>query len=284
MANETTKTTLAGLMTTLQADTQAEFLTSPNLLPAVFAVESDSHTVQWPVIGTEERTAAASAEGTEGGDLSNTAIDIGAVTGELVGYGVLATVSKVALLGGDNVSQSVGKVLSAHVSNAIDSAIGTVIAAIDHTVVTISGALTLAHFSDAIGQIRDDGYHGKINACLHPKQYYDADYGLAQSLLGTSTAPRSNEVTDEMIRAGWVNNIMGVDIYLSNQIAETGNYAQGGIFAQEAIGCGYHNPIINVRGTENPNGLGVKLIGEAYFVVKELDDAGGSVQIKSLIA
>jgi hypothetical protein len=288
MANESTSSTLAGLMKTLVADTQAEFLTLPNLMNAVYAVESDSLNVQFPVIGTEMRVAAAAAEGAgngEGADLANTAINIDAVTATLVGYGVKAQVSALALKGGSATSQSVGKVLAGQISNAVNDAIGDVIAAINHDTIVISGALTMAHISDGVGIIRDAGYHGQINACLHPKQYYDADYGLVQSLIGAAATPSSAVgVTDEMLRNGWVNKLMGVDIYLSNKITESGSYAKGGIFAQEAIGLGYHNPIVNVRAAENPNGLGVNIIGEGYFKAVELDDAGGSVLLQSLIS
>jgi hypothetical protein len=285
----TTTSTLAGLMKTLVPDTQAQFATTPSLLGAVTAVEAQgSKTVQFPAISTSTRTTEAS-DHTEGTDMDSTAITISAKSAALAAKAVLAKVSNLAMLGGLDISLYVSKILAGQVANAIDAEIAGVISAnMDDSshVAALEGSMTLSLLSQAVATIRGDGYTGKLVACFHPKQYWGS-LGLSSSLVASTSAPPANAVTEEMMRAGWVNNVMGVDIYVSHRIdthVDTSDtYAYGAVFAQEVVGLGYHNPIIDVQGGEDLDALGVKIVAAAYIKGLLLDDDGGYYRLDTKI-
>ena len=274
-------TTLAGLMETLVADTQAAFMVAPALIPALTAVEAqNSRTVQFPVVKNATRIAAAS-DATENTTITATAITIDAVTAELAAVATIANVSNLAMRGSSfDVSIAVGKILANRAANAINTSIGAIIEAFDENQVDALGGMTLTVLANAKAAIMADGYFGPVSAILHPDAYYGT-YGLSNSLVATTVG---TPVADELTRAGWVNNVLGVDIFLSSSLgSDDGTASYGGVFAQEAVGIGFHNPIVEVDGMKSVGTLGVDISGAAYYKVVELDDTGGCVRIASLL-
>lgn len=275
---------VAGLMGILTADTLSAFqrtAVTPNAVMTVNAV--NSKTVYFPTLASTPRLAYASAH-TEGGTITGYQAPISATECTLAEYVIVSPVSKLALKGGADVAGKVGGLLGAQIANTVDYNVCALISGGVTTSVTSSDGFSMADLMTGVGTVDSLGFGSSRKvAILHPLAYWGA-YGLANDLIGTSR-PQANPVADQVYTAGWVNNIAGVDIYLSNQVEThtTSTYARNVVMAEECIGLGMHNPLIELDYAFTPGTNTIDFAGATYHKAV-IVHADGGYEVNSKIA
>lgn len=241
----TTVSSIAGKMNLITADAIASYMKNAVTPGAVMTRSvANAKTVYFPSVGSTARLAKASAH-TEGATITGYQVPISAVEASLAEYPLVAPVSKLSVKGGDGVLDSVGQILGAQIANTVDYNVCALISGGVTTAVTSVDGFALADLFAGVGVIKGLGFgSSRMVAILHPQSYW-GPYGLSTGLTG-STNPQANPVSDAMYTAGWVNNIGGVDIYVSDQIVtySTGTYAHNIVCAEECIGLALADPIV----------------------------------------
>ena len=92
---------------------------------------------------------------------------------------------------------------------------------------------TLANFSAAVSVLRNRSVMGSINAVLHPYHWHDLWTELGQP---AATYANSADLTSQALRDYFVDNLLGVKIYLSPNISiDASTDAISGIFHSQAL-------------------------------------------------
>lgn len=229
MANETTQTTLAGLMETIQADAIAAFRTRAALLTACSGQDAmGAKTVQFG----STAVPAASSQHTESGQITKVAVTVAAVTVTPKPFPVWVKATIESLRAGGNVQRAIGNALGGGVARGLDTEITGLYSSFTNTVGTAAAALTVKNLMQASAIIDSIGYVGEKVVVLHPGQYVD----IMDAMLGKFTPARN----DQIVSAGFMGNAFGWEWYVSPWVAVDGSDdATGAMYIKEAIAAAW---------------------------------------------
>ena len=119
---------------------------------------------------------------------------------------------------------------------------------------------------------------------MHPLQVWGS-FGLTNELSNVAVVQsngglsQSQGVGEEFRRAGFATQLGGITIYTSPQVVSTSDQHKGGIFSQDAIGCGFLDfgggNFIQLESERNALGAQTNIVCNAYFEIIETVDLHG---------
>lgn len=269
----TTVASMAGILDVVSAEAMHAFQTGSVCFGAVWtqATAPGTITVRFPALAGTARKAWVAAH-TEGASITGYQSPISAADATLAEYVQYSPTSLLTLAANPGAAAKIGGLLGQQVANTVDHNIAYLISGCSTNTITSTDGTALADLWAAVGKIQDNGYMGQLTAILHPNQYYGPS-GLAANLLGTAT-PQTTSVQDQLMRAGWVNRIGPVDIFVSNQVQAYSTYYRGAVLAKEAIGLAYADPLIQVRGGFEPSIHAEGFSAASYHKAVLIDELG----------
>jgi hypothetical protein len=238
MAGElvTTTSTLAGLMERTQARMSAKFMIRSRLFgaPGWWQEALNSSAVQFPKIPAP---SPVSEHSTEADDSSATAKTIAAATATLGIWTEKTTLSKLAVLGGQDVDNHTMAVLLNDVASGVDKHIAAVATEAAFTLDPEENCVTFGAFQNAVTTLRNTGYEGELYAWM-------TEYMLSQIMddLRAVNLPVSNE---DFINSGYRGRLMNIPIYTLPSswcpTSTTTSKKNGFLgFKDFGVGIGYH--------------------------------------------
>lgn len=264
----TTSSTLAGIMSRLQADSLAVFSTQSVLINAVRTqIANGANSVQFPSFTVPSGVSAH----TEGASLSATAVSISAVAATLAEYPVLARVSLNALNGGSVTSMDVALQLAGTIAATVDKNVTALFSSFTGGSLGTAGtALSLDTLITAIGALKATKFTGTPVAVLHPKGWSQ----IAKDIVDVAGFQK-----DALMGEGYMGRLFGADIFVSAEIVPDGSDdAYSAVYMKEAIGLGYRDPLMDLMEVKNPSYVSVDILG--YSLHKAvLIQAGAGVKI-----
>jgi hypothetical protein len=287
MANESTPTTLVGMMETITVATTSILPEYSSLWNAPLFVSTDNaKSVTFPVVDAGIRTAYAAAHN-DATDVTLTEITVAAQTAALSDYPVVALVANAALKGGSDITGTVAKAVATKVGNTIDYLIyntgaGSAAETGGFTSsISSNDGFGTSDLALAVGQLKAAGYSGKF-VFIGDWRQLQGEYGLMQDIENV-LAPGAN---DEIIRgSGFLGNVQGVELYgthMAREYESAETMATGFVFAREAIGFGYADPLVDLEEQSAVNKAG-KYVGGSTFCAAKLLDAAGGIKINSRV-
>lgn len=266
MAN-TTSTSLAGLFSDIVA--QARFTAEQgSLLQGIVKTYDISNTsgkiIQVPKYGKVTATAL-----TEGTDQTAVAASMTPVDVTVAGVGAVVNVTDIATFGGQgDVITELGTVLGNAIAVKMDKDVIDLFDGFSNSVGTATTALDVSLLLQAIANVRNNAYTGRLACVLNPLQ---ARHLKADLLSGS---PFANDVANEAMKTGFVGHIAGCDVYEHNEIAISSNSAKGAVFAPEAIALAMKRDF-TLEQERNASLRSTELVATAFYGVAELEDGAG---------
>ena len=256
-------------------------------LVSMNAEVSGTNTVQFPVYTklTPSSAVTEEAEGTEGTEIDATAITTTAITVEILRNHINAKVTDLAAhANGDALMLNAGRVLGNAVATKFDY---DTCLLMDGFATSVGGAAVSTHLGllfDAVANLEKNDAPRPYSAILHPLQVWGS-FGLTNELSNVAVVQsngglsQSQGVGEEFRRAGFATQLGGITIYTSPQVVSTSDQHKGGIFSQDAIGCGFLDfgggNFIQLESERNALGAQTNIVCNAYFEIIETVDLHG---------
>ena len=256
-------------------------------LVSMNAAVSGTNTVQFPVYTklTPSSAVTEEAEGTEGTEIDATAITTTAITVEILRNHINAKVTDLAAhANGDALMLNAGRVLGNAVATKFDY---DTCLLMDGFATSVGGAAVSTHLGllfDAVANLEKNDAPRPYSAILHPLQVWGS-FGLTNELSNVAVVQsngglsQSQGVGEEFRRAGFATQLGGITIYTSPQVVSTSDQHKGGIFSQDAIGCGFLDfgggNFIQLESERNALGAQTNIVCNAYFEIIETVDLHG---------
>ncbi len=240
--------------------------------------QASADTISFPKwnLGTNTITSSDMGSHTLGSDASAVAIDSAKLTLTPAPYSFYIPNYDES---GDSSIENIAPILGRLGANAVGAKIDALVAAqmadFNNNVGTSTVGITLDNLFSAIEALKVDGTQGKYRAVLHPSQYWGA-YGLSKDLVTTSTARASLPTkADQLVSNGWIDNIAGIDIYISRELKTATNSHYGGVFGDGALCFGYVNPLMRAEPEREGKLLRTDYIFSMFCATSEYEDDYG---------
>jgi len=281
MSNESTKTTLAGLMENARVYVNqniGQFSTLWNS-PYIETVQ-DVNVVQFGYTDNTTLTGTVDAV-TDGTDPTARTITINNTDATLNLYSAPAKVTYLALNGGSNIASRVANDVGRVVGNTVDKAISDAALSVSGAgSVSATSGLGLGELMAAKGELLAKGFRGPFVLYVHPKAY---EGGLKNDVVETVCAPDYNDGVvqgQDMLGVGYQGTIDGVEIWVSQFMGthDSGTYAYNILFDRGSLGFGYKDvdgDVVELMANDAPELAASWVIGQAYCVPKALNTTGG---------
>ena len=256
-------------------------------LVSMNAAVSGTNTVQFPIYTklTPSSAVTEEAEGTEGTEIDATEIATTAITVEILRNHINAKVTDLAAhANGDALMLNAGRVLGNAVATKFDY---DTCLLMDGFATSVGGAAVSTHLGllfDAVANLEKNDAPRPYSAILHPLQVWGS-FGLTNELSNVAVVQsngglsQSQGVGEEFRRAGFATQLGGITIYTSPQVVSTSDQHKGGIFSQDAIGCGFLDfgggNFIQLESERNALGAQTNIVCNAYFEIIETVDLHG---------
>lgn len=287
MANETTSTTLDGLVEEIKAETIFQFNQNATILQCINWLDTEGQpgiTAEFPVYSNI--AASDVNQPSEGTDLTtNKQIDNADVSAKVAENVIKATITDLSQMGTRaNVVDDISAMFANSLLAQLESEIVTLYAGFDST--TVSGisaanAMSLDTWFGAIAALKSAGANvGDLCAVLSPQQYYGSN-GLRGLLSDNSSSAGTNSQSERFLNQGFTDVVSGIPIYVSNQITETTS-ASGGIYEKKRA-LGLHTKgLVSIEPQRDASLRGVELVAVGRWKAVELIDTLG-VEMVSLL-
>ena len=251
------------------------------------ASPAGSNTVQFPVYSKLTPSSAVTEEetGTEGSEVDATAIVTSAISVEVLRNHINAKVTDLAAhANSDNLMINAGQVLGNAVATKFDY---DVCLLMDGFATAVGGAAVSCHLGlifDAVANLEKNDAPRGYSAILHPLQVWGS-FGLTNELSNVAVVQsnaglsQSQGVGEDFRRAGFATTVGGIDIFTSPQVVSTSDQHKGGIFAKDALGCGFIDfgggNFIQLESERNALGAQTNIVCNGYFEIIETVDLHG---------
>jgi len=233
MANETTSTTISELYTEIVAE--ALFVASEQSimrnLVRNYTIIGGGKSVEVPIYATVSASAVAEAT-----DLSNTAVNPSSVTITASEVGIMTTLTDLARNSASrNVAGDIGRLFGEAIARKMDADLSALFTGFSTEKGGGAGVeLTIQDLFEAGTELRANNAPGPYYGVFHPKQIFNVKKSLTNTFAGTSNIP---DLGNEAMRAGFVGQIAGIQIFESSNVAVDGSDDSiGGVFSQDALG------------------------------------------------
>jgi len=271
MANETTSTTISELYTEIVAE--ALFVASEQSimrnLVRNYTIVGGGKSVEVPIYSTV--SAAAVAEAT---DLSNTAVNPSSVTITASEVGIMTTLTDLARNSASrNVAGDIGRLFGEAIARKMDSDLSALFTGFSTEKGPGAGAeLTIQDLFEAGTELRTNNAPGPYYGVFHPKQIFNVKKALTNTFAGTSNIP---DLGNEAMRAGFVGQIAGIQIFESSNISVDGSDDSiGGVFSQDALGVAMMQDL-KIESQRDASLRADEIVATAVYGVGELHDSYG---------
>lgn len=271
MANETTSTTISELYTEIVAE--ALFVASEQSimrnLVRNYTIVGGGKSVEVPIYGTV--SAAAVAEAT---DLSNTAVNPTSVTITASEVGIMTTLTDLARNSASrNVAGDIGRLFGEAIARKMDADLSGLFTGFSTEKGPGAGAeLTIQDLFEAGTELRTANAPGPYYGVFHPKQIFNVKKALTNTFAGTSNIP---DLGNEAMRAGFVGQIAGIQIFESSNISVDGSDDSiGGVFSQDALGVAMMQDL-KIESQRDASLRADEIVATAVYGVGELHDSYG---------
>ena len=271
MANETTSTTISELYTEIVAE--ALFVASEQSimrnLVRNYTIVGGGKSVEVPIYSTV--SAAAVAEAT---DLSNTAVNPSSVTITASEVGIMTTLTDLARnSAARNVAGDIGRLFGEAIARKMDADLAALFTGFSTEKGPGAGAeLTIQDLFEAATELRTNNAPGPYYGVFHPKQIFNVKKSLTNTFAGTSNIP---DLGNEAMRAGFVGQIAGIQIFESSNISVDGtDDSIGGVFSQDALGVAMMQDL-KIESQRDASLRADEIVATAVYGVGELHDSYG---------
>lgn len=271
MANETTSTTISELYTEIVAE--ALFVASEQSimrnLVRNYTIIGGGKSVEVPIYSTV--SAAAVAEAT---DLSNTAVNPSSVTITASEVGIMTTLTDLARnSAARNVAGDIGRLFGEAIARKMDADLAALFTGFSTEKGPGAGAeLTIQDLFEAATELRANNAPGPYYGVFHPKQIFNVKKSLTNTFAGTSNIP---DLGNEAMRAGFVGQIAGIQIFESSNISVDGlDDSIGGVFSQDALGLAMMQDL-KIESQRDASLRADEIVATAVYGVGELHDSYG---------
>lgn len=278
MANETLLTNIPALIDEIKAAAMYRLNQHAGILDVVRRVDTagkPGSTVNFPIFGAVASSDVS--EVAEGSDHStNFQVTNPDKTIATADHVIKTFVSDIALdsTSGDLVG-SIAKLFSDGILAKLENDVVGLASGFSNTVCGAGTTMTVAHWYDAIRQIKANGGNIKdLVGVISPKQYWGSK-GLRALI--TDADANSGVIGEEMKSKGFVNNPFGIDLLVSNEINEdvaNGGDAAGMIMTRDAIGLHTKN-LLNVEMERDASARGFEIVCTGRWGQSELVDDYG---------
>ena len=271
MANETTSTTISELYTEIVAE--ALFVASEQSimrnLVRNYTIVGGGKSVEVPIYGTVSASAVAEAT-----DLSNTAVNPSSVTITASEVGIMTTLTDLARNSASrNVAGDIGRLFGEAIARKMDSDLSALFTGFSTEKGGGAGAeLTIQDLFEAGTELRTNNAPGPYYGVFHPKQIFNVKKSLTNTFAGTSNIP---DLGNEAMRAGFVGQIAGIQIFESSNVAVDGSDDSiGGVFSQDALGLAMMQDL-KIESQRDASLRADEIVATAVYGVGELHDSYG---------
>lgn len=279
MANETTSTTLAGLVDDIQGESLMILQDTAGLQELVRTVDTvgtPGKTYDFPIYGAV--TSADVTQVAEGTDHStNKSITNAATAATVEEHVIMAVATKLAVLSSrDDVISEISVLFASAMLAKLEDDIVGLASGFSQTVCGAAVSMTVDHWYDAIRQIKAaSGDLNQLAAALSPKSYYGAK-GL-RSLLINTTAANAGLFAQKWLEMGMVDTQFGMPALISNEIAEdvgASDVAANMIWSRGAIGL-HTKDLMDVEYEPDASLRGTQIVATGRWKQIELVDTWG---------
>jgi hypothetical protein len=271
MANETTSTTISELYTEIVAE--ALFVASEQSimrnLVRNYTIIGGGKSVEVPIYGTVSASAVAEAT-----DLSNTAVNPTSVTITASEVGIMTTLTDLARNSASrNVAGDIGRLFGEAIARKMDADLSGLFTGFSTEKGPGAGAeLTIQDLFEAGTELRTANAPGPYYGVFHPKQIFNVKKALTNTFAGTSNIP---DLGNEAMRAGFVGQIAGIQIFESSNISVDGSDDSiGGVFSQDALGVAMMQDL-KIESQRDASLRADEIVATAVYGVGELHDSYG---------
>ena len=271
MANETTSTTISELYTEIVAE--ALFVASEQSimrnLVRNYTIVGGGKSVEVPIYSTVSASAVAEAT-----DLSNTAVNPSSVTITASEVGIMTTLTDLARNSASrNVAGDIGRLFGEAIARKMDSDLSALFTGFSTQKGPGAGAeLTIQDLFEAGTELRTNNAPGPYYGVFHPKQIFNVKKALTNTFAGTSNIP---DLGNEAMRAGFVGQIAGIQIFESSNISVDGSDDSiGGVFSQDALGVAMMQDL-KIESQRDASLRADEIVATAVYGVGELHDSYG---------
>jgi len=279
MSNETTSTSLAGLVEDISGESIMILQDNAGLLELVRHVDTmgtPGKTYDFPIFGEVASTDVTQvAEGTDHStnkEISNA--DTAATVDEHV---IMAVATKLAVESArEDVVAEISTLFASAMNAKLEDDIVGLASGFTQTVCGAAVSMTIDHWYDAIRQIKAaNGNLRDLAAALSPLSYYGSK-GLRALLVSTS-AINAGTVAQKWLEMGMVDTQFGMPAVISNEIAEdvgTSDVSANMIWTRGAIGV-HTKDLMDVEEQPNASLRGKEIVATGRWKQVELVDAWG---------
>ena len=222
-----------------------------------------------PIYGTVSASAVAEAT-----DLSNTAVNPTSVTITASEVGVMTTLTDLARNSASrNVAGDIGRLFGEAIARKMDSDLSGLFTGFSTQKGGGAGVeLTIQDLFEAGTELRTANAPGPYYGVFHPKQIFNVKKALTNTFAGTSNIP---DLGNEAMRAGFVGQIAGIQIFESSNVAVDGSDDSiGGVFSQDALGLAMMQDL-KIEAQRDASLRADEIVATAVYGVGELHDSYG---------
>ena len=233
-----------------------------------FTVPANSGKVlQVPVYGNPAADSVNEAD-----DLTPAAITSSEALITLSEIGLMTNVSDMALNHSSaNVIADVGSLFGTAIAKKIDQLLIANFANFSEGQGSAGAELTVDEMFKAVAKLSTAAAPGPYYGVFHPKVMYQ----IKKALTNTFAGDRNSDLANEAMRAGYVGNIAGVQIFESANITVDGSDdSVGAIFSRDAI-CMAMGSDIKIETQRDASARATEVVGVATFGTAELHDSYG---------
>lgn len=218
-----------------------------------------------------QQTAAAL---TEADDLTPSAISTSKTDITLAEVGLMTNVSDLALNhSASNVIADVGRLFGEAIATKIDSDLIALFSGFSEGQGSAGAELTVDEMFKAVAKLGTAAAPGPYYGVFHPKVMYQIKKQLTNTFVGS--AANMSDLGNEALRAGYVGNIAGVQIFESSNVSVDGSDdSVGAIFSRDALAMAMSNDV-RIETQRDASARATELVGVATYGVAELHDTYG---------
>jgi len=271
MADETTSTTISELYTEIVAE--ALFVASEQSimrnLVRNYTIIAGGKSVEVPIYGTVSASAVAEAT-----DLSNTAVNPTSVTITASEVGIMTTLTDLARNSASrNVAGDIGRLFGEAIARKMDADLSALFTGFSTEKGGGAGQeLTIQDLFEAGTELRTNNAPGPYYGVFHPKQIFNVKKSLTNTFAGSANIP---DLGNEAMRAGFVGQIAGIQIFESSNITVDGSGDSiGGVFSQDALGVAMMQDL-KIESQRDASLRADEIVATAVYGVGELHDSNG---------
>lgn len=224
----------------------------------------------YPVVSAEDLT--------EGTDMSGTSADQTITTTTknitLKEVGIMTNLTDfIRDTSEQNVVSHLGRIFGEAIAKKIDSDLIGLFTGFSTEKGPGAGAeLTIQDLFEAAAELQTNNAPGAYHGVFHPKQIFNVKKALTNTFSGANNL---SDVGNEAMRAGFVGQIAGINIYESSNVSvDSSDDSIGAVFSTEALGLAMQNDL-TMEMQRNASLRAEEVVATARYGVAELIDTYG---------